>query len=85
LVRFDLRATVCGALDVVIPPLALERVRERAAARRRKKERRRLRTLRGAAALVAVLALFAAGYGPRIEHASAIAALPVPAPAPLAT
>ncbi len=83
--RLDLRATVRGALDVAIPPLALERVRERATARRHLREQRRTHTLRSAAAFVAVVALIAASYSPPLAHASTIAALPIPAPAPLAT
>lgn len=81
----DLRGVVCGALDVAVPPFTIERVRGRAATRLRVLERRRARSMLSAAAFIAAIALFAGGYAPSIAHAAAIAALPAPAPSPLAT
>src|SRR5208283_1694723 len=81
----DLRGVLHGALDVTTPPFAFERVRERAAARLRTRERRRTRSMLSAAALVALIALFAGGYAPGVSYAAAIAALPIPAPAPQTT
>ena len=81
----DLRGALHGALDVTTPPFAFGRVRERAAARLRSRERRRARSMFSVGALVALIALFAGGYAPSAAHAAAIAALPVPAPAPQAT
>ena len=81
----DLRGALRGALDVTTPAFALERVRERAVARLCLRERRRVRSMFSAAALVALIALFAGSYGPITSHAAAIAAAPIPAPAPQAT
>jgi hypothetical protein len=81
----DLRGVLHGALDVSTPTFAFERVRERAAARLRSRERRRARSMLSAAALVALVALFAGSYGQNVVQPAAVAALPVPAPAPQAT
>ena len=81
----DLRAALRSALDVAVPPLAIERVRERASRQLRSLERRRSRRLVAAAALVAVFALFAGGYGTETPWPATIAALPAPAPSPHAT
>jgi len=81
----DLRGALNGALDVTTPSFAIERVRARAAAALRSRERRRARSMLSGAALVALIALFAGGYGPRAAYPPAVAALPVPAPAPQAT
>lgn len=82
---FDLRAALRAALDVNAPPLSLERVRGRTTNQVRALERRRTRTMLTAAALVAVLALFAGGADVVPIDASGVAVAPVPAPSPLAT
>jgi hypothetical protein len=81
----DLRGALHGALDVATPGFSFEGVQERAAARLRWRGRRRARSMLSAAALVALVALFAGGYAPNVAQPSAIAALPLPAPAPQAT
>ncbi len=81
----DLRGALRGALDVTGPPFEMQRVRARVGARLRGRETRRARSMFSLAAFVAVVALFAGGYAPTAAHAAAIAALPVPAPAPQAT
>jgi hypothetical protein len=81
----DLRGALRGALDVKTPRFVFARVRERAAARLRIRETRRARSMFSGAALVALIALFAGSYAPSTTHAAAIAAVPIPAPAPQAT
>jgi hypothetical protein len=81
----DLRGALRGALDIAAPPFAFERVRARAQERLRAGERRRARSMVLVAAFVAVMAIFAGVNAPRVSYAAAVAALPVPAPAPQAT
>jgi hypothetical protein len=81
----DLRGALHGALDVTAPPFTIAPVRERAIARLRQRERRHARSILSAAALVMLVAVFAGGCGPRVPYTAAIAALPLPAPAPQAT
>ena len=81
----DLRAALRGALDVAVPPVALERVRALAALQTRRIERRRSRSMLTAAAFIATLAIVAGGFGTVAVQTTSLAALPAPAPAPLAT
>jgi hypothetical protein len=81
----DLRGALLGALDVATPPFAYERVRARAHEHLGASERRRVRSVLPVAAFVAVLAIFAGANAPRVTYPAAVAALPVPAPAPQAT
>jgi len=80
----DLRAALRAALDVEVPPLRFEPIFDRAARGLRSAQRRRSRTMLTAAALVALIAVFA---GERAEPAffPAVAVVPAPAPSPLAT
>jgi hypothetical protein len=80
----DLHGALRAALDVTLPPLRFERIRERAARHVQVRERRRARTMLSAAALVALFALFAGEQGNPTFY-PAVAAAPAPAPAPLAT
>jgi DNA-binding FadR family transcriptional regulator len=80
----DLRGALRTALDVEVPALALERITERAARRLRSLKRRRSRAMLSAAALVALIAVFAGGQETAAFY-PAIAAAPAPAPSPLAT
>jgi hypothetical protein len=80
----DLRGALCAALDVETPPLQFERIRERASRRLRSRERRRSRTMLTAAALVALLAVFAGGRE-TVAPYPGVAVAPAPAPSPLAT
>ncbi len=80
----DLRGALRTALDVDTPPFRFERIVERAACRLRAAQRRRSRTMLSAAALVALIAVFAGEQaGPAFYPAVAVA--PAPAPSPLAT
>ena len=81
----DLRAALRGALDVAIPPFTAQDARARAAEQARGREGRRTRAMLTAAAFVASLAIVAGGYGTVVARPGSIAALPAPAPAPLAT
>jgi RNA polymerase sigma factor (sigma-70 family) len=81
----DLRAALHGALDVETPPFVLDRVHRRAIRRTQSLERRSTRAMLSAAALVAVLAVFVGGNASGVAAPEAVAALPAPAPAPLAT
>ncbi len=80
----DLRGALRTALDVDVPAPQLERIGERAARRVRLLRRRRSRAMLSAAALVALIAVFAGGQETAVFY-PAIAAAPVPAPSPLAT
>ncbi|HTV92851.1 MAG TPA: hypothetical protein VMG98_09065 [Verrucomicrobiae bacterium] len=80
----DLRGALRAALDVDTPPLRYERIFDRAACRLRSTQRRRSRTMLSAAALVALIAVFAGEQtGPAFYPVVAVA--PAPAPSPLAT
>ena len=68
----DLRAALRGALDVAIPPFLLAALVSP-------------EDQLTAAAFVATLAIVAGGYGTVVARPGSIAALPAPAPAPLAT
>jgi hypothetical protein len=80
----DLKGALRAALDVETPPLRFERIWERAARQMRARERRRARTMLSAAALVALIAVFA-GEQAEVTYYPAVAAAPAPAPAPVAT
>jgi len=80
----DLRGAMRTALDVDAPQLQFERICERAAWRLRSLERRRSRRMVSAAALVALLAVFAGGHR-SVTYDPTVAVAPAPAPSPLAT
>jgi hypothetical protein len=80
----DLRGALRAALDVDVPALQCERIGERAVRRLRSLQRRRSRAMLSAAALVALIAVFAGGQDTAVFY-PAIAAAPAPAPSPLAT
>jgi hypothetical protein len=86
-VSVDLRAAISAALDVSAPPPCHEEILSRAALRRVQHRRGRARSMLAAATLVVAAAIFAGGYA-SVDAAPApahLAALPAPAPVPLAT
>jgi hypothetical protein len=80
----DLDSALRATLDVALPPLRFERICERAARHVHARERRHARAMLSAAALVALIALFAGEQAETTFYAP-VAAAPAPAPAPLAT
>jgi hypothetical protein len=80
----DLKGALRSALDVEAPPLRFERICERAVRQVRMRQRRCARRRLSAAALVALIAVFA-GEQANVTSYPAVAAAPAPAPAPVAT
>jgi hypothetical protein len=83
--RVDLRAVLSSALDVAVPPFSIESIARRATDQHRAERRTASHALLTIAAFVAIAAIGACGYSSAPTGRAALAALPVPAPAPLST
>ncbi len=81
----DLRAAIRGALDVQAPGAPIDGVRRRAAAHWLREHRRRVRSMLAAAVLLVAGAVFAGGCSSVDAAPAHVAAVPAPAPVPIAT